>query len=44
MQKSGEFEISEGKFSEILDSVEKVHKTIFPRVQKLIESSVKSGK
>ncbi|MEK6874080.1 MAG: RNA-binding protein [Nanoarchaeota archaeon] len=41
MQKSGEFEISEEKFSEMLDFVEKIYKTIFPKVQKLIESSIK---
>ena len=41
MQKSGEFEISEEKFSEILDTVEKTHKIIFSKIQKLVESSAK---
>lgn len=41
MQKSGEFEISEEKFSEILDSMEKVYKTLFSKIQKLAESSAK---
>ncbi len=41
MQKSGEFEISEEKFSEILDSMEKVYKTLFSKIQKLVESSAK---
>ncbi|MBS3072248.1 exosome complex protein Rrp42 [Candidatus Pacearchaeota archaeon] len=44
MQKSGEFEISEEKFSEMLDVVEKTYKTLFPKIQKLAESSVKSSK
>ena len=41
MQKSGEFEISEEKFSEILDSMEKVYKTLFSKNQKLVEASAK---
>jgi exosome complex component RRP42 len=44
MQKGDNIQISPEKFSEMLELVEKKHKTIFPHVQRLIEEAIKKKK
>jgi len=43
MQKSGEYSLVEEKFGEILDFIEDAHKTLFPKVQKLIDEAIKKA-
>ncbi|MFA6023393.1 MAG: exosome complex protein Rrp42 [Candidatus Pacearchaeota archaeon] len=44
MQKGDTLEISPEKFAEMLEMVEKKHKTIFPQINKLIDEAIKAKK